>query len=140
MDGSQVTPPKVSRIFFNSPEDGETYELGETISGGGRVRPRGNGEWQSTGGTDDRQPNQAGNLFGLPLLAAADASWRLNFEYEVEASDRDPDGISITANALSLNGGSIKASADGTTDADLTHAAVAADADAEGGREPSDAA
>ena len=48
------------------------------------------------------------------------------FRYTVHGADRDADGISIAANALSLNGGSIKASADGT-DADLTHEAVAAD-------------
>ena len=46
----------------------------------------------------------------------------------MQASDRDTDGVAIAANALSLAGGSIKAAADGTTDAVLTHGAVAADA------------
>ena len=40
--------------------------------------------------------------------------------------DRDQDGISIAANALSLNGGTIRAT-DGTPDADLTHGAAPAD-------------
>ena len=39
------------------------------------------------------------------------------YETHVQAADRD-DGISIAANALVLNGGTITA-ADGTTDADL---------------------
>ena len=43
----------------------------------------------------------------------------------MQERDRDEDGISIAANALSLDGGAIRA-ADGTTDADLTHGAVAA--------------
>ena len=46
--------------------------------------------------------------------------------YTVQEDDRDEDGISIPANALILNGGAITA-ADGTTDADLGHEAVAAD-------------
>ena len=49
----------------------------------------------------------------------------LFFEYIVQSSDVDADGLSIPADALSLNGGSIR-DADGN-DADLTHAAKAAD-------------
>ena len=48
------------------------------------------------------------------------------FAYTVQASDRDTDGISIAANALSANGGSITAPGE-TAAADLSHAAVAAD-------------
>ena len=43
----------------------------------------------------------------------------LQFQYVVQASDVDADGVGIPANALTLNGGSIK-DADGN-DADLTH-------------------
>ena len=48
----------------------------------------------------------------------------VHFSYTVQEGDQDEDGISIAANALLLNGGTIQA-ADGLTDADLTHAAVA---------------
>ena len=51
----------------------------------------------------------------------------LEFNYVVQASDRDDDGISIPANALTLNGGSIK-DADGN-DADLSHGAVPDDSE-----------
>ena len=44
----------------------------------------------------------------------------VHFSYAVQEGDRDEDGFSVAANALALNGGTIKA-ADGTTDADLTH-------------------
>ena len=44
----------------------------------------------------------------------------------MQGEDRDEDGISIPANALSLSGGTIK-SADGSTDADLAHGAVGPD-------------
>ena len=60
--------------------------------------------------------------------AAYSTSWGADryadFSYVVQEGDRDEDGISIAANALVLNGGTITA-ADGATDADLTHAAVA---------------
>ena len=52
----------------------------------------------------------------------------LEFTYAVQPSDRDDDGIGIPANALTLNGGSIK-DADGN-DADLSHDAVPDDPDA----------
>ena len=50
-----------------------------------------------------------------------------SFRYTVAAADRDADGISVAANAISLDGGSIT-SYDGSTDAVLEHAAVADDA------------
>ena len=46
----------------------------------------------------------------------------------MQEEDQDTDGLSIAADAILLNDGSIKAAADGTTDADLTHAAVPDDA------------
>lgn len=49
------------------------------------------------------------------------------FRYQVQAGDMDTDGISIAADALTLNGGSIVAAVDGTTRAVLTYAAVDAD-------------
>ena len=48
----------------------------------------------------------------------------LSFRYVVQAADRDADGIHIPANALTWNGGSIRA---GGGDAVRTHAAVAVD-------------
>ena len=51
----------------------------------------------------------------------------LFFAYTVQAADMDADGISIVANALNLNGGTIVADAPDATAADLTHLAVAAD-------------
>ena len=49
----------------------------------------------------------------------------LFFDYTVQEGDRDEEGISIAANALALDDGGTITAADGTTDADLTHEAVA---------------
>ena len=118
--GSLITPPGVRDILFiSSPARGSTYELGETIEvevGFDRaVTVTGNPQVVLTIG---QQTRPAAYLWGDDRYA--------HFSYVVQEGDRDEDGISIAANALVLNGGTITA-ADGTTDADLTHEAVAAE-------------
>ena len=119
VNGSDVTPPRVSALrFAYSPARGDTYELGETVE----VEVEFSRAVEATGNP------QVALTIGSERQHAAFAGWgsqTLYFDYTVQAGDRDEDGISIAANALSLNGGTITA-ADGTTDADLTHGAVAA--------------
>ena len=119
VNGSDVTPPWVSAIrFAYSPARSDTYELGETVE----VEVEFSRAVEATGNP------QVALTIGSEKRHAAFAGWgsqTLYFDYTVQAGDRDEDGISIAANALSLNGGTITA-ADGTTDADLAHGAVAA--------------
>ena len=123
VDGSLASPPVVNSIFFDSPAKGDTYELGETIElvveFHRAVTVTDNPQVALTIGTQTRQ-------------AAYSRSWggdrMVHFSYAVQEGDRDEDGFSVAANALALNGGTIKA-ADGTTDADLTHWAEAAEGD-----------
>ena len=122
VNGSFIRPAAVQGVsFVSSPVRDNEYELGETVE----LRVDFDGGVQSTGtprlaltiGTETRHATLYG-LSGHSLHSA------LYFKYAVQAADRDDDGISIPANALALNGGTITA-ADGVTDADLTHAAVA---------------
>ena len=111
----------VSSIYFrSSPTNGDTYQRGETIDVRvlftGRVLAGGSPRLALTIGNQTRVAQYYGNHFGRTL----------SFRYTVQAADSDSDGISIAANALSLNGGSIAAH-DGSADAGLTHVAVAAD-------------
>ena len=120
VDGSSVSPPAVKEISFgSSPLRDETHERGETIwvfvVFDRVVSATGNPRVALTIGTETRH---ASFRIGPPV------SRSLDFRYTVQAADRDEDGISILANALALNGGTITA-ADGVTDADLTHTAVA---------------
>ena len=48
---------------------------------------------------------------------------KLHFGYTVKAGDRDDDGVSVAANAISLGGARVRSTVTGF-DADLTHAAV----------------
>ena len=119
VNGSLIRPPRVTRIFFHSsPARGDTYELGETVDVevefDRAVTAAGSPQVALTIGTQTRHATSSGW-----------SSRSLYFDYTVQEGDRDEDGISIAANALVLNGGTIKAT-DGTTDADLRHAAVAA--------------
>ena len=111
--------PAIAAVTFHvSPARGGTYERGERVQVEVRfdraVRATGSPRVALTVGTQTRHATYSG--------------WggqSLYFDYTVQEQDRDEDGISIAANALSLGGGTIRA-ADGTADADLTHGAVAA--------------
>ena len=123
VDGSRVTPPAVESVSFNGPASGDTYEFGESIrvqvNFDRAVTVTGRPQVALTIGSHTRQATYIFN----------DGTGDLYFDYTVQAADRDADGISIATNSLALNGGTIKAAADRTTDAVLTHDAVAADSD-----------
>ena len=123
VDGSRVTAPAVSAVAFaGHPAGAGTYVRGETI----RVQVRFNRAVTVSG--SPRVALLVGSATRTAAFAAADSTaTALHFAYTVQAADLDGDGIAIAADAISLAGGSVQA-ADGVTDADLRHAAVAADA------------
>ena len=122
VDGSQVAAPTVQTILFQTtPLTGDTYRRGEiirvSVTFDKAVRVTGEPQLALTIGTSVRNASRT---------SGSAPSESVQFGYTVEAGDVDPDGISIAANALSLNGGAIDL-ADGTIAADITHPAVAAD-------------
>ena len=111
VDGAQG-PPGVSGLVVGSPPAGDTFERGDTIVATVTF-------------------NKAVDVTGAPQLllsigtqqvgayaSAATGTTSLEFRYVVISSDADTDGLSIGANALTLNGGTIDV-AGGTTDAVL---------------------
>ena len=122
VNGSLVAPPRVSNIFLTSrPGRDDTYARGETIEVGVEFN-----RTVAVTGT----PRVALTIGARTRHAAYSGSWGeyADFSYVVQEDDRDEDGISIPANALELNGGTITA-ADGMTEADLTHASAGPDRD-----------
>ena len=117
VDGSLETTPAVTNVSIeSSPEVGDTYELGETIlvvlEFDRALATTGNPQLALTMDAT-RQARLVGTPFGVSFPEAS-----MSFQYEVQSADRDANGISIGANALTLNGGTIKV-AGGSTDAAL---------------------
>ncbi len=134
VNGNLVTPPAVRAIYLDNhvpPPSGDTYVRGESV----RVWVEFDRAVMVTGrprvalaiGSQTRQATFSGHS----TMVAPDGGTIvdedvLSFDYVVQATDRDEDGIDIPANALALDGGAITA-ANGLTDALLNHGAVAAD-------------
>ena len=121
--GEPVTVTSVASVssiaLTSDPGMDDTYAIGETV----QATVTFTGDVAVTGG-----PRLAldfgGGTTGTAAYASGSGSAALVFTYTVAAGDEAADGIAFAANALSLNGGSIK---DGGDAAGLTHGAVAAD-------------
>ena len=116
VDGRLDAVPTITRVWLNRPNPGDTFARGETVIVGVVfselfLEVAGTPQLTIQVGT---QPRYA------KLHRRTDST--LQFEYVVQPTDIDTDGISVPADALTLNGGSIK-DADGNH-ADLTHDAV----------------
>ncbi len=112
VDGSKVTPRRVRRVnIYSRPQDGNAYGPGEVIKASvafsQAVQMTGSPTLALTVGTATKR---------VPLRSASRQGY-LFFDYTVQAGDKDEDGISILANALALNGATIRSTAG--TDADL---------------------
>ncbi|MDE0101012.1 MAG: PPC domain-containing protein [Bryobacterales bacterium] len=111
VDGTKAVHPAINGVHIQTrPQDGQAYGLGEVIS----VTVSFDRDIEVTGsptlvlglGQSARQVSLSGTSpYGL---------W---FRYEVQAGDRDADGISILPGALALSGGGIRSAAG--TDAQL---------------------
>ena len=114
--------PTVSALAFDTfpASGGNTFGLGENV--GIRAtfdRPiivTGQPQLELTIGTGTRQ-SVFSQAFPRQIL----------FSYSVQSADRDTDGVSIAADALSLNGGSIRGAGANGVDANLNHSSVATD-------------
>ena len=107
--------------FGNMPAMGDTFMLGEQIRVGvtfdeGAIAVTGTPRVALTVGSATRYATYSS-------LRDWETTTVVLFHYTVQAGDSDADGVSVAANALELNGGTILDADD--TAADLVHAAVA---------------
>ena len=140
VDGrSEVPALRVSSIEVQDlPRYESTYRLSEqirvTVSFSGPVRVTGTPQLGLTIGSRTRQASYNAVRSGVPpipeaLSGPSSPLPSLVFTYRVQATDLDADGISVAANALALNGGTISRTRDArSTAASLSHAAVTTDA------------
>ena len=115
---------KVTGVAVSStPSSGSTYGAGETLS----FTATFNGPVTVTG--TPQLPFSLGGVTRQAAYASGSDSTALVFSYTVAAGDNDADGVSWAADALSLNGGTIKFMTGvvaNRVDAALTHAAKTA--------------
>ena len=108
--------------FTGTPANGDAYGPGERIqvavTFSEAVAVTGTPQIGLTIGAETRQATYDASQSKGTLLV---------FTYAVQAADVDTDGISIAANALNLNAGTITLASDPSTAASLGHAAVATD-------------
>ena len=118
---------KVTGVAVTStPSSGSTYGAGETLS----FTATFNGPVTVTG--TPQLPFSLGGVTKQAAYASGSDSAELVFSYTVAAGDNDADGISWAADALALNGGTIKFMTSvvaNRVDAALTHAAKTAQSD-----------
>lgn len=105
VDGSVETAPVIQSYpyLWSRPASGDTYEFGQVIGVTVRfsraVEVGGAPQLALTIGSAIRQASYFLTLPGSRSVA---------FQYVIQAADTDPDGVSVGANALTLNGGTIK--------------------------------
>ena len=120
-DTPDTTPPTVRSLAITSnPGSDQTYAEGDEIE----VTVRFSETVVVTGTPQMRL--RVGSRTRTASYDSGTGTAALVFAYEVADGDEDTDGVSIEANRLSLNGGTIEDAADNP--ADLAHEAVAAQA------------
>ena len=121
VDGSRTVAPEVSSVWIISrPRDGESYGAGEEIVVdvifGTGVEVTGSPTLTLTVGDGTREAE---------LKSVLNHGVRLG--YVVQPGDRDSDGIGIAADALKLNGGSIRSAYGTDAILDLGSRSIASD-------------
>ena len=120
-DTPDTTSPEVSSLAITSnPGSDQTYAAGDEIE----VTVRFSETVVVTGTPQMRL--RVGSRTRTASYLSGTGTAKLVFAYEVDEGEEDTDGVSIEANRLSLNGGTIEDAADNP--ADLAHEAVAAQA------------
>ena len=118
---SVKTVPTVSGVAITSDPGGDlTYQGGDPIEFTATFD-----ESVTVTGTP-RLPFTLGSATRNADHVSGSGSQKQLFRYTVTSTESDTDGIAVAANALTLNGGTIRSSA--SVDADLSHTALTADA------------
>ncbi|MCY3968718.1 MAG: putative Ig domain-containing protein [Acidobacteria bacterium] len=132
VDGGVAVAPMVTSVSFSGvPSHGGPYGAGDVITArvafDKALAVSGEPRLALAVGPLTRYAEYVGQtmveLIDVPYIYKRNF-FSLSFEYTVQPGDMDMDGISIPANALDLNGGSLTLMGSPGTAADLSHSAV----------------
>ena len=112
-----VAPTVSSVALTSTPADGDTYGIGEVVAAQATFS-----ETVTVTGAPQLTLNVGGTSRTATFSSSSESS--VDFTYTVQAGDSDADGISIAANSIGLNSGTIQDSVG--NNATLSHAGVAA--------------
>ena len=118
--------PSVDSITFNSAGTDGAFKTGDAVTA--TVTFDESVTVDTTDGTPQLTIKMGGADKVLDYSSGSPGTALVFSGYTVAANDEDTDGLSIEANKLDANGGTIQKTADATVAAVLTHAAVAASA------------
>ena len=120
----KLNVPGISSVAFSSsPATGTTYDTGETVTA--TVTFDEAVDVDTSGGTPQLTIDMGGSDKVLDYSSGTGTTALVFSGYRVALGDTDSNGLSIAADKLDLNGGTIKATADAHPAAVLTHTAVA---------------
>ena len=112
--------PGIDSIAFNSAGADNTFDTGDAVTATVTFD-----EAVTVTGTPQLTINMGGSDKVLDYSSGSGTTALVFSGYTVAFGETDTDGLSIAADKLTLNGGTIKATADGNPDAVITHDAVA---------------
>ena len=116
-----LSVPGIDSIAFNSAGSDGAFKTDDAVTATVTFD-----EAVTVTGTPQLTINMGGSDKVLDYSSGSGTTALVFSGYTVAANDEDTDGLSVEANKLTLNSGTIKASADGNPAAVLTHDAVAA--------------
>ena len=121
-----VSAPTVSSIAFNSAGMDGVFKTGDAVTA--TVTFDESVTVDTTDGTPQLTIKMGGTDEVLDYSSGSPGAALVFSGYTVAANDEDTDGLSVEANKLDANGGTIQKTADTSVAAVLTHAAMAASA------------
>ena len=121
-----VSAPTVSSIAFNSAGTDGVFKTGDAVTA--TVTFDESVTVDTTDGTPQLTIKMGGTDEVLDYSSGSPGTALVFSGYTVAANDEDTDGLSVEANKLDANGGTIQKTADTSVAAVLTHAAMAASA------------
>ena len=124
--GPSLAGPTVDSIAFNSAGTDGAFKTGDAVTA--TVTFSESVTVDTTDGTPQLTIKMGGSDKVLDYSSGSPGTALVFSGYTVAANDEDADGLSIEANKLDANGGTIQKTADASVAAVLTHAAEAASA------------